>query len=85
MAQLTEAQRTHGVDTLMRERPLDVEASGYVKTELRAAFAALDDWLHANQAAINAVLPQPYRSAASTPDKAHLFIMVCRERYLGGV
>ena len=54
--------------------------SGISKTELLAAVAAMDDWIEANQAAINAALPQPFRANATTAQKTLLFCAVALAR-----
>jgi hypothetical protein len=54
--------------------------TGVTKAELRAAIDATDDWIDANQASFNTALPQPFRSAASTPQKTFLFCYVAMRR-----
>lgn len=51
------------------------------KQELRAAVDALDDWIEANQAAINQAIPLPARSALTTKQKALLFFFVADRRF----
>jgi hypothetical protein len=51
------------------------------KPELRAAVDAIDDWLDANSAAMNAAIPQPARGALTTKQKAALLMLVIAERY----
>ena len=60
------------------------EAGGefpFTKPELRAAVNALDDWIDGNAAAINAALPEAFRSTASQGQKATLFAFVALRRY----
>lgn len=51
-----------------------------VKNDIRAAVNAMDDFLEANAAAINAAFPQPFRSTASTADKAAIIAFVAMRR-----
>lgn len=51
-----------------------------VKADLRAAVDATDAWIEANQAAFNTALPQPFRGAATTPQKTLLFCYVAMRR-----
>ncbi len=50
------------------------------KPELAAAVAATDDWIEANSAAFNAALPQPFRGAATVPQKVWLLALVAMRR-----
>ena len=50
------------------------------KTDLRAAVDATDQWIEDNQAAYNSALPQPFRGAATTPQKTLLFCYVAMRR-----
>lgn len=54
--------------------------TGVSKTELRAAIDATDDWIETNQASFNTALPQPFRGAATTPQKTFLFCYVAMRR-----
>jgi len=56
------------------------EATPYNKAALLAAIGAMDDWIEANQAAINAALPNPFRSAAAPEQKTLLFCAVALMR-----
>lgn len=60
------------------------EATPFLKADLRAAVNAIDGWLDANAASANAALPQPFRGAASTPQKALLLQFVIQKRFLSG-
>lgn len=66
----------------MRE---NTEPCGITKPQLRAALDALDDFMHANQAAINNSIPQPARSTLSTQQKARLLMLVVQRRYFRGI
>lgn len=63
---------------VMRNWPGSI--TGVTKAELRAAVDATDDWIEANQASFNTALPQPFRGAASTPQKTFLFCYVAMRR-----
>lgn len=54
----------------------------WTKTDLDTAITDLDGWLDLNASALNLVLSQPFRSLASTPDKAVLLVVVSVARYL---
>lgn len=60
---------------LDREGPV-----GLTKAELFAAAGAVDDWIEANAAAMNAALPQPARGALNMPQKAVLFAFTALAR-----
>ena len=81
MAVLSDADR-HDVTAKYMQDNLDVFT--LTKADLRAAVNALDDYFHANAAAINALLPLPARTALSQPQKAHLMTLVIAQRYLKG-
>jgi hypothetical protein len=50
------------------------------KTDLRAAVDATDAWIEANQASFNSALPQPFRGAATAPQKTLMFCYVAMRR-----
>lgn len=50
------------------------------KADLLAAVNSTDEWIEANQASFNAALPQPFRGAASAPQKTFLLCMVAMRR-----
>jgi hypothetical protein len=54
--------------------------TGVTKSELRAAIDATDQWIDDNQASFNTALPQPFRGAATTPQKTFLFCYVAMRR-----
>ena len=54
--------------------------TGISKVELYTAVGAMDDWIEANQAAINAALPQPFRANATAEQKTLLFMAVAAMR-----
>jgi len=64
----------------MRDWPTNIGWPAVTKPELRAAVDATDDWIEANQAGFNAALPQPFRGAATVPQKTFLFCYVAMRR-----
>jgi len=64
----------------MRDWPSNIGTPSVTKQELRAAVDATDAWIEANQASFNAALPQPFRGAATVPQKAFLFCYVAMRR-----
>ncbi len=79
MAVLSESQRFEAWANLMRDR-LGTLAP-LAKADLRAAVDAVDDFLDANAATINAAIPQPARGALTTKQKALLLMYVVAKRY----
>lgn len=53
---------------------------GVTKAELRAAIDATDQWIEDSQTSFNTALPQPFRGAATTPQKTFLFCYVAMRR-----
>lgn len=78
---LSEEDRARVHRGVMRWRSDRREAKGdFNKTNERAAIAATDDWIEANQAAFNAALPAAYRNNATTAQKTFLFCAVAIAR-----
>lgn len=50
------------------------------KAQLRAAVDAVDDWVDANASAFNTALPQPFRGAATSAQKAIVLAFVALRR-----
>lgn len=76
VAVLSDADRRAAWAEMMRLGGVSV-----AKADLRAAFDAIDAWVNANAATINAAIPQPARSGLTTPQKALLLALVIRKRY----
>jgi len=76
MAVLTDEQRREAGAEMMRLGGVSI-----AKSDLRAAFDAIDSWLDANAATINAAIPQPARSGLTAAQKALLMALVIRKRY----
>ena len=54
------------------------------KADLRAAIDALDAFMDANAATLNAAIPQPARGALTAGQKALLLSYVLAKRYIRG-
>ncbi len=80
MAVLDEMNRYRTWAQAMRDWPATIAMPPVTKLELRAAIDATDSWIEANQGSLNAALPQPFRSAASTAQKTFLFCYVAMRR-----
>lgn len=52
-----------------------------LKSELKAAVDAIDDWVNDNSAAYNSAIPQPVRGALTAKQKANLLVYVVTRRY----
>ena len=70
--------RLRTLATAMRNWPGSL--AGITKPDLKAAVDATDDWLEANQTSFNSALPQPFRGAASLPQKTFLLCYVAMRR-----
>jgi hypothetical protein len=79
MAALSDPDRAIVWADSMRALPGPISIT---KADLRAAVNALDDFLEANQTAINNTIPQPARGALSTKQKAQLLMLVIERRYV---
>lgn len=54
--------------------------TGISKADLYAAVVAIDNWIEANQAAINTALPATFRTNATPAQKTLLFMAVAAAR-----
>lgn len=77
MAVLPDIDRARTLAQLMRDA---IKSGAFAKPDLRAAVNAADAWADANAASFNAALPQPFRGAASAPEKAAILAYVCLRR-----
>jgi len=84
MAALSETERRAVWADFMRELSNERDPLPLLKTDLRAAVDALDDFLVANAAAVNNAIPEPAKSALTTAQKARLLMFVVRKRYIEG-
>ena len=55
------------------------------KADILAAVNGLDDWITANQTAVNNAIPQPARGALTQSQKNDLFTRISGKRYQTGV
>ena len=51
-----------------------------LKSDLRAAINAADDWVDSNASSYNTALPQPFRGAATSAQKALILAYIALER-----
>ena len=70
---------------LMQQYSRDGESIGIVKADLRATVDAIDTWLQANGASLNAAIPEPARTALTQKQKALAVSYVINKRYLSEV
>jgi len=59
--------------------------STLTKADILAAVNGLDDWITANQAAVNQAIPLPARNALTASQKNDLFTRISGKRYQTGV
>lgn len=78
MAVLTDPDRAAVTADWQR---INTDPVGVTKPDLRAALNAVDDWLDANESALNTAIPQPARAQLTTKQKAHLLMFVIRKKY----
>lgn len=81
MAVLSEQDRFDTWADWMRQNTATVAVS---KTDLRAAFDAIDDWFDTNAATLNNALPVAARTGLTTGQKAALLSAVVAKCYLKG-
>lgn len=83
MAVLTSIQRTLvwlGILQVLAADGIDISDS-VIQADALAAVNAADDWVDANQASYNAVLPEPFTTWATPRQKASLLTWVVQERF----
>lgn len=74
---LDETARHRVMAQWMRDNRLPV---AFTKPDLAGAVAAIDDWIDANMAALNAALPAGFRTQATAAQKIDLFCDILRRR-----
>lgn len=85
MAALSAGDRLLCYSDFVREVGADRETfNGVTRADIKAAVNALDDFLVANAAAINAAIPQPARASLTVAQKARMLMWVIRYRYVKG-
>ena len=80
MAVLSDADRALIAAQFMRENTEQVGA--LVKSDIRATVDALDVYLNDNATAINTAIPATPRGILTVGQKARIFGLVVRKRYL---
>lgn len=78
MVALTEPVRLQTRDEFMREHDFPGDC---IKSVLKAAIDATDNWIEANFASYNAALPQPFRGSATLKQKLRLFKKVLNAKF----
>lgn len=78
---LTTQQRGRLGGDAMAELSREREPIPLTKAQLAAALAAVDDWVEANTASLNAALPTAARNNLSTRQKARLLAQVVVRRW----
>lgn len=78
MAVLSDADRRDVWAEWMR---VNRENVAVTKQNLRAALDAIDAWVDANAASLNAAIPQPARAGLTAQQKARLLTMVIQRRF----
>lgn len=78
MALLSDEERRRVATWLMRN--VRTDWGGALKAELLATVAALDDYIEANQSAINTAIPVGPRGKLSLDDKTRVFCAVAMRR-----
>ena len=78
---LTEPDRDALTDLFVDDLNTTRRPTSLSRAELRAAIAAIDAWVDANQASFVAAIPQPARSATSVQEKVQMMFFVLRRRY----
>lgn len=84
MAVLSDNARAEVWADAMRQLSNDRETVSIIKTDLRAAINAIDDWIVANATAFNNTLPTAAKNGLTTSQKARLFALVETRRYVDG-
>lgn len=78
MAVLSDADRAEVWGEYMRRFPVN----GLLKSDLRAAVNALDDFMNTNAAAVNNALPAAVRANVTPSGKAAMLMLVIEQRYV---
>lgn len=81
MAVLTEPERVHAAREWIRHAFEKLGGTASLTTaDVKAALDAADNWADANATAYNNALPLPFRTTATTAQKALLLAYVCMKR-----
>lgn len=85
MAILSAGDRDQVWADYMRSISRDREVVTVLKSELKAALDATDQWVSDNSASFNTAIPQPARAALTAAQKVRMLVAVLEMRYLKGV
>lgn len=81
MAVLTDADRKIIVEEVIsKNREGEIDSLNF--EDLLAVVVAIDDWVIANAASFNTALPQPARGVLTARQKAWIFSLVLRRRFM---
>ena len=83
MAVLPDSARARLVKEFSQKRSANRAPFNLTRAQLRAVYAAADDWAEANSVAFNSAIPQPQRGLMSAQDKIEVLVDVIRERWGG--
>lgn len=81
VAMLSPEQRQKIRALITRRLSARLEPCALTRPDIQAAIDALDSWLDANVATINAAIPQPARSTLTAAQKAEILAYVALTRY----
>lgn len=79
---LSETERQNASSEFQRDESREHETISGLKSQVRQLIDALDDYLDANQVAINQSIPQPARNLFTQRQKARALIYIVEKRYL---
>lgn len=81
MAILSDEERAEGTAEFQREISAEREACPVLKTVLRTAYNAADQWREDNAASFNLALPAAFRNNATPKQKARLLLRVIEKHF----
>lgn len=81
MPALTDANRALVVEEILSKNR-EAEPDSLTFEDILAAVAATDDWIVANTVSFNSALPLPARTTLTARQKAWLFSLTLRRRWL---
>ena len=88
MAVLVDADRVDiwaDLQRILSQMDIKELLPGMLKTDIRAAVNAADDWANTNASAYNLALPLAFRTNATSSQKARLLMLVIAKRFVKGV
>ncbi len=81
MAVLTDVDRKNIWANYMRKLSKRHDSISIIKSELRDAVNAVDNWIDSNQTSYNNSLPTPARTTLTQKQKAELMVFVIQRRW----